>query len=105
MSSHTGPGRPVVAAIAKAYGIKAESIDAESELIRLDNLLESDGPLLVAVQVDPKQEFIPRLKSRIDENGQFITPELDDMYPFLKKEVLAKIRREASCIRSSKILI
>jgi acetolactate synthase-1/2/3 large subunit len=100
-TNESGVGFPDFVAIARAYGLRAESINIESELTRLDNLLESDGPLLVTVQVDTKQEFIPRLKSRIDENGQFITPELDDMYPFLEKEVLDMIRQEAASIKSS----
>ena len=57
--------------------------------------MEMDGPLLIDVHVDPHQEFAPRLKSRMDEDGNFVTPELDDMYPFyLKlKERLSGVRR------------
>ena len=42
--------------------------------------------------IDTEQEFCPKLKSRMDKNGNFITPELDDMFPFLSKQDLAKIR-------------
>jgi len=51
-----------------------------------------DGPLLINVMVDPRQEFSPRIKSRVDENGQFVSPDLDDMYPFLGDETLADCR-------------
>jgi acetolactate synthase-1/2/3 large subunit len=47
------------------------------------------------LHVDPRQEFAPRIKSRVDENGKFVTPELDDMHPFLDVEVLNQIRQQA----------
>jgi len=64
-------------------------------LIVLDHLLKEDGPLLINIIVDSRQEFAPRIKSRIDENGKFVTPELDDMHPFLDAEEIQKIRTSA----------
>lgn len=91
---------PDFAQVATAYGIKAVSIVTESDLELLDELLNQDGPLLIDVHVDPRQEFTPRIKSRVDENGKFITPELDDMHPFLEESELFKIRAEANSIRA-----
>ena len=50
--------------------------------------------------VDPRQEFAPRIKSRVDENGKFVTPELDDMHPFLERDELLSVAESASAIRS-----
>jgi len=59
-----------------------------------------DGPLLLNVMVDPQQEFAPRIKSRVDENGKFVTPALDDMHPFLDPEVISAIRTSAQAIKA-----
>jgi len=91
---------PDFTAVARAYGLRAERIAAEHDLPRLDGLLQGDGPLLIDLHVDPRQEFAPRIKSRVDEQGQFVTPELDDMHPFLDPGTLQQIRSEALTIRS-----
>ncbi len=76
----SGVDFPDFTAVANAYGIKAKTISNVYELNDLDVLLKNDGPLLINIIVDPRQEFAPRIKSRIDENGKFVTPELDDMH-------------------------
>ena len=91
---------PVFAEIAKVYGIKSKQITTENDLALMDDLLEEEGPLLLDVVVDPRQEFVPRIKSRVDEQGKFVTPELDDMHPFLNKETLSSIRESAENIRA-----
>ena len=91
---------PDFTAVASAYGLRAESIATQGDLARLDALLESDGPMLIDLHVDPRQEFVPRIKSRVDANGAFVTPELDDMHPFLEPETMAQIRAEAAALRA-----
>ena len=94
----SGVDFPDFAAVAKAYGINAHTISNVSELTDLDALLKNDGPLLINIIVDPRQEFAPRIKSRIDENGKFVTPELDDMHPFLDVRELDAVRNSAKLI-------
>ncbi len=91
---------PDFTAVASAYGLRAESIATQDDLARLDALLESDGPMLIDLHVDPRQEFVPRIKSRVDASGAFVTPELDDMHPFLEPETMAQIRAEAAALRA-----
>jgi acetolactate synthase-1/2/3 large subunit len=67
----------------------------------MDAILQEDGPLLLNVLVDPRQEFAPRIKSRVDENGKFTTPELDDMHPFLPPTELKAVTNSALSIRST----
>ena len=93
---------PDFCAVARAYGIRAESIRAETQLSRLDELLQLDGPLLIDVVVDPRQEFVPRIKSRVDENGKFVTPELDDMHPFLDPQEVRSVSSSAASLRASR---
>jgi len=94
---------PDFTAVAKAYGIRAVTIYDESDLAELDRLLEGDGPLLLDIMVDQFQEFVPRIKSRVDENGKFVTPELDDMYPFFDPKVLQEIRASAQTIKATPV--
>lgn len=91
---------PNFSAVAQAYGIRSATIRNEDDLATLDHLLLENGPLLLDVVVDPRQEFVPRIKSRVDENGKFITPELDDMHPFLDPQVVSDIRLSAQSIRA-----
>jgi acetolactate synthase-1/2/3 large subunit len=91
---------PDFSAVAKAYGIRAAKIQGEEDIETLERLLGEDGPLLLDVVVDPRQEFAPRIKSRVDEEGRFVTPELDDMYPFLDQERIRKIRASAMSVKA-----
>ena len=91
---------PDFSALGSAYGIPSQTIRGPEGLLRLDEILLEDGPMLLDVEVDPEFPFTPRIKSRVDESGRFITPELDDMHPFLDPEELASIRAEAAEIRA-----
>jgi acetolactate synthase-1/2/3 large subunit len=92
---------PDFSAVAGAYGIRALSVRNEADLDALDCSLHENGPFLLDIAVDSRQEFQPRIKSRVDENGKFVTPELDDMHPFLSPQVIADIRESAQSIRST----
>lgn len=84
--------------LAKAYGVESETVKSTDDLKKLNLLLNKNGPLLINIIVDPKQEFSPRIKSRIDEEGKFVTPELDDMHPFIDPSELVSIRNSAKMI-------
>ena len=100
----TGVEFPDFNAVAKAYGIATALISNETDLVQLDELLTRDGPLLINVIVDPRQEFAPRIKSRVDEEGKFVTPELDDMHPFLDPAVLREVRISAEAVVTESIV-
>jgi acetolactate synthase-1/2/3 large subunit len=86
---------PNFSAISSAFSIASESISHNSDLNKLIFYLELNGPLLIDIEVDPSQNFSPRIKSRVDENGKFTTPELDDMFPFFDQLQMATIRDSA----------
>ena len=94
----SGVGFPDFAEVARAYGLVSDSIAMDSDLPKLDRLLQKDGPVLIDIHVDSAQEFAPRIKSRVDENGRFVTPELDDMYPFLPTAERDDLRAEGLAI-------
>jgi len=78
--------------VAKAYSINTYKISTYSALKKLPNILEKKEPALIELMINTEQEFCPKLKSRMDKNGNFITPELDDMFPFLSKQDLLNIK-------------
>lgn len=96
----TGVEFPEFEAIARAYGIKAATISTQEDLFKMDALIKEDGPILLNLIVDSRQEFAPRIKSRVNEGGKFITPELDDMHPFLSATELSEIKKSAENINS-----
>ncbi|MGN1089604.1 MAG: thiamine pyrophosphate-binding protein [Huintestinicola sp.] len=73
--------------IAAAYGIPFMRItdirDAEAQIRKL---LETDGPVICEAVVDPAQNFEPKLSSKVLDDGRIVSPELDDMFPFLPKD-------------------
>jgi acetolactate synthase-1/2/3 large subunit len=86
--------------VARAYGIQSATIRTVDDLEKMDAFLNQEGPLLLNLLVDPLQEFAPRIKSRVGEGGNFITPELDDMYPFFPPSELKEISKAASFIEA-----
>jgi acetolactate synthase I/II/III large subunit len=80
---------PAMAKVAAAYGIPSFTIEKVADLEIVRRELDSPGPALFDVCLDRTQGFEPRLRSRILPNGQIVTPNLEDMYPFLSQEELS----------------
>lgn len=85
----SGIGIPNFVKIAEAYEIKSVLIDSKEKLeTLLDVHLNESGPCLIHVKVDPNQGFEPRMSSRKNPDGSISSPELEDMHPFLDREIL-----------------
>ena len=82
---------PDISKIAWAYGIpyiKIDNINESKKLIR--NMLDSKGPVICEVIIDPSQNFEPKLSSKVLPDGKIVSPSIDDMYPFLDREEYLK---------------
>jgi acetolactate synthase-1/2/3 large subunit len=88
-SPESGITFPQMAKVAAAYGIPSFAIATIADLDIVQRELKSEGPTLFDVCLDPAQEFEPRLRSRILPDGRILTPNLEDMYPFLSPDELA----------------
>ena len=86
----SGVGFPDMVKVGEAYGIPSFPVETMSDLSWVKAELAKPGPSLFDVHLDPAQEFEPRLRSRILEDGTIRTPNLEDMYPFLSPEELAE---------------
>ena len=88
-----GPGSgvtfPSMVKVGAAYGIPSFTIEKVADLETIQRELDKPGPALFDVHLDQAQEFEPRLRSRILPDGKILTPNLEDMYPFLSPEELA----------------
>ena len=81
--------------IARSLGIPSFKITKKLNIKNMKKYLDKKGPQLIEIEVDQNQEFQPKLKSRMGKDGNFITPELDDMFPFLDEEILEKVRESS----------
>lgn len=79
--------------LADAFGLDYYYIDKEDDCDKLINTaINSDGPCICEVMVDEKQFFEPKSSSKVMPDGTITSPSLDDMAPFLDREVFDKIR-------------
>jgi len=53
-------------------------------------ILETNEPHLCLVVLDERQQFEPRTSSRRLPDGQIVSAPLEDMYPFLERDELAR---------------
>ena len=87
-SPASGISFPNMSRIAEAYGLPAVRIESPRQFGAIAAALNAPGPALCHVILDPAQEFEPRLKSRQLPDGKMVSPNLEDMYPFLPPEEL-----------------
>jgi acetolactate synthase-1/2/3 large subunit len=86
-SARSGVGFPDYVRVAKAYGIPACRITRHSQLEEtINQVLDSDGPALCDVIMDPGQLFSPRTASKRLPDGRMESSPLEDMYPFLPQD-------------------
>lgn len=88
-SPESGVTFPNMQRLGEAYGIPSFTISRVDDFAIIQRELGISGPTLFNVHLDPAQEFEPRLRSRILPDGKILTPNLEDMYPFLSEEELA----------------
>lgn len=82
----TGLSFPEAARLAYAYKIPFIKVTKEDDIPLLIEAMEADGPLFAEVVVDETQNFAPKLSSKVLLDGRIVSPEIDDMFPFLDRE-------------------
>jgi len=87
-SAASGASFPDMVKVACAYGIPSIRIDREAQLEQIARALAADGPALIDVVLDRNQEFEPRSRARQLPDGRIVSPNLEDMYPFLDETEL-----------------
>ena len=87
-SASSGASFPDMVKVGCAYGIPSVRIDRQAQLDEVNRALAGDGPALIDVVLDPAQEFEPRSRARQLPDGRIVSPNLEDMYPFLDETEL-----------------
>ena len=78
---------PDFSKLAYAYGIPYVRIDSLKDVDeKLEEFLNTDGPVMCEAIVDEKQNFAPKLSSKVLPDGKIVSPSIDDMFPFLSRE-------------------
>lgn len=87
---NSGVSLPDFVKVAAAYGIPGEHIHNHSELARrLPSILDTPGPYLTNIVMDPEQSLEPRVLG-IEINGRKHDASLEDMTPHLSPEEMKR---------------
>ncbi len=80
---------PEILPLAAAFGIKTLRIQDQSELRKvIRQVLDTDGPIVCEVMVQPDQAIGPRTSSKIRNDGSMVSSPLEDLFPFLERAEL-----------------
>lgn len=87
---------PDTQALANAYGIHYTRCDQAAGLaVGISRAMDSETAEICEIMVAKEQEVCPRLKSVALEDGTFVSPNYENLYPFLSEEVLETEIRQA----------
>lgn len=86
----TGVSCPDYSRVAKAFDIPSYQIrtweDFETELPKV---FAANGPVICEVAMHPEQFFHPKLGVAVQPDGSLVSPPLEDLSPFLPREIVA----------------
>jgi len=75
--------------LSKGFGLQYCRISSLENLdSKIETFMDLKGPVICEVIVDENQEFAPKLSAKILDNGQMVSPPLEDLSPFLSSEEL-----------------
>lgn len=75
--------------LGKAYGFKTLKIESNKQIDKIiKKVMNTKGPVMVEVMIDPLQIYSPKVSSQRLEDGSFKSQPLHNMWPFLSKEEL-----------------
>ena len=93
IDGNSGVGFPDFKLLAQAFGFKYFTLDSEDNCDKvLEEALNCDGPCICEAVVDPTQNFAPKSSSKVLPDGRITSPSLDDMAPFLDREIFDHIK-------------
>ena len=79
-------------ALGRAFGVATARIRHNGELDEvIPRVLDTPGPVLCEVMVNPAQKTQPKQASFQRKDGRFVSRPLEDLAPFLSRE---ELRRE-----------
>lgn len=95
VNKSNGVSFPDLEKIANAYDIAYMRLDSlENMEQKINEVLSLTKPIICDVVLDIKQNFEPKVSSKVHEDGTITSAPLDDMYPFLPQEDYLLIKKE-----------
>lgn len=96
--ANSGLQLPDLRSLCTAYGVGYARVESHQRLDEcLLEVLEREGPVICEVIVQVEEPRIPRVMTRINEQGKPESGALEDLYPFLSREELAEHWPLSSC--------
>ena len=87
--SKSGISFPEYQKVADAHEIKYFKIKNHQSLNqKIKKILNTRGPVICELIMNPNEEQIPKAINRRDHNGRSVPTEFEDMYPFLERDEL-----------------
>jgi acetolactate synthase-1/2/3 large subunit len=87
--SSSGMTLPDIGKLAHAFGIQSFQITSQSNLrASFRAVLDSNGPAVCEVMVQPDQAIGPRITSKLGKDGVMVSSPWEDLFPFLYREEL-----------------
>ena len=78
---------PQLGRIAQAYDIPYIQVSSNSELQeKVKEALNTSGPVLCELFIDPVLPTMPKLSSEVKSDGQIVSKPLEDLWPFLDRD-------------------
>lgn len=91
VDSSSGVSTPDFIQIGKAYGIKTIRINNHKDMeAKIKKTLNTKGPVICDINTVRDLMLTPKLSAKKLPNGQFVSPPLEDMGPFLPREEFKK---------------
>jgi acetolactate synthase I/II/III large subunit len=81
--------------LAAAFGFAYWRVEGHHELGKLREAIDAPGPTICELMVDENASFAPKLGSKQHPDGRITSPPLEDLSPFLPREVLRENMRIA----------
>ncbi len=93
VSGSNGISFPDLEKLSYAYGIPYVRIVSVDDCnTKLEDVLTANGPIVIEAVVDEKQNFEPKLSSKVLPDGTMVSPPIDDMFPFLDRDEYETIK-------------
>lgn len=90
-NSSSGVTLPDTIKIAKAYGFKTFYLNKTSSIKNeVKKILNSKGPAICEVMIDPMETVAPKVSSAVGADGKMFSKPLEDLYPFLPRPEFLK---------------
>lgn len=85
--SKSGVSFPDFKEVSNAFKInyvRMQNSDSVKE--KIEEVLDSDGPVLCDINMNPDQDLFPKVRAEQKEDGTLVSKPIEDMYPFLDRD-------------------